>query len=272
MKKQIESTTNKQTFLERFRDLFNEKGCSQEELGKAIGAARSTVATWLDGRTAPNAYMVKAMAEYFSVSADYLLCISDTRSSDVNVKAAMEYTGLTEEAVERLHSGFDYPAYYEMNRDNADKEESLRVTSSLIASREFENMVSSLGEAARWAYLESTIIDLQMQRGEADALAGKTESEPMSGDERDRITTELIQTLTSEGFYIPEHQLSRLQAKIGECFGEDGLLGLLDIRESLDRQQFLASKAIMEYLSQLVKESRKRANQRFEVKTSKSKN
>lgn len=265
MKKQIESTTNKQTFLERFRDLFNEKGCSQEELGKTIGAARSTVATWLDGRTVPNAYMVKAIAEYFSVSADYLLCISDTRSSDVNVKSAMEYTGLTEEAVERLHRGFDYPEYYKMNRDDADKEESLRVTSSLIASHEFENMVISLGEAAKWAYLESTICKLQVQRSEADILAGKTEPEPISEDERDRITAELIQVLMTEGFYIPEHQLNRLRARIGECFYGDGLLGLLDIRESLDRQQFLVSKAIMEYLNQLVKESRKRAKRRFEV-------
>lgn len=270
MNSQTESTTNMQTFLVRFRDLFNEKGCSQEELGKAIGAARSTVATWLDGRTTPNANMVKSIAEYFSVSADYLLCISNTRSSDVNVKAAMEYTGLTEEAINCLHRGFDYPEYYEMNRSDAEKEESLRVASKLITSREFETMINCLGEAAKWAYLERALNELQLRRSEADILAGKTKSEPISKEEQDRITAELLRALMDEGFYVPEYHLNRLQARIAECFGGDGLLGLLDIRESLDRQQFLVSKAIMEYLGQLVKESRQRADQKFEVSTSKS--
>ena len=270
MKQTTKSSAKNQTFLERFRDLFNEKGCSQVELANAIGSARGTVATWLDGKTSPNVYMVKALAEYFSVSADYLLCISDTRSSDVNVRAAMEYTGLTEEAVERLHGGFDYPENYEMHIDNVEKEENLRVTSALIASREFETMINCLGDVAKWAYLERALNELQLQRSEADILAGKTKSEPISKDEQDRITEELLRALMNEGFYIPEYHLNRLQARIAECFGGDGLLGLLDIRESLDRQQFLVSKAIMEYLGQVVKESRQRAEQKFVVSTSKS--
>ena len=154
--------------------------------------------------------------------------------------------------------------------DNVEKEENLRVTSALIASREFETMINCLGDVAKWAYLERALNELQLQRSEADILAGKTKSEPISKDEQDRITEELLRTLMNEGFYIPEYHLNRLQARIAECFGGDGLLGLLDIRESLDRQQFLVSKAIMEYLGQVVKESRQRAEQKFVVSTSKS--
>jgi transcriptional regulator with XRE-family HTH domain len=270
MKGKTKSSTENQTFLERFRDLFNKKGCSQVELADAIGSYRTTVASWLDGKSAPNAYMAKALEDYFSVSADYLLCISNTRSSDVNVKAAMEYTGLTEEAVERLQGGFDYPEYYEIDIDAAEKEENRRVVSALITSHEFENMINSLAEAAKWAYLESALTNLQMQRIQADILAGKTERESIPKDELDRITSELLQILKNEGFYVPEYHLYRLEARIAECLGGDGLIGLLDIRESLDRQQFLASKAIIEYLGQLVKESRQMADRRFEVSTSKS--
>ena len=60
MKQTTKSSAKNQNFLERFRDLFNEKGCSQVELANAIGSARGTVATWLDGKTAPNVHMVKA--------------------------------------------------------------------------------------------------------------------------------------------------------------------------------------------------------------------
>ena len=118
--------------------------------------------------------------------------------------------------------------------------------------------------------MESAVLTLQMQRNEADILAGKTISKPISKDEQYKITAELLQVLMEEGFYLPEYNMSRVQAKIAECFGGDSLLGLLDLRESFDRQQFLVSKAIMAYLEQLVKESRQRAGQRFKVSTSKS--
>lgn len=262
---------NNMTFLRRFRELSNKSNKSYDELAAEFGATRQTVSKWITGESIPNIDALFKMAKFFNVSTDYLLGISNTVSADANVKAAMEYTGLTEAAIERLHGGFDYPEYYEMNIDDVEKEENLRVVSALITSHEFENMVSSLGEAAKWAYLESALSKLQMQRNEADMLAGKTKPEPISAEERYRITAELLQVLMTEGFYVPEYQLNRLQARIEECFCGDGLLGLLDIRESLDRQQFLASKAIMEYLGQLVKESRQRAVQRFEVSTSKNK-
>jgi plasmid maintenance system antidote protein VapI len=261
---------NNTTFLHRFRELSDKSNRSYDELAAEFGAARQTVSKWIIGESIPGIDALLKMAKYFNVSADYLLGLSDTVSTDVNVKAAMEYTGLTEAAIERLHGGFDYPEYYEMHLDDVEKKENLRVTSALIASREFETMINCLGEAAKWAYLERALNELQLQRSEADILAGKTKSEPISKDEQDRITEELLRALMNEGFYIPEYHLNRLQARIAECFGGDGLLGLLDIRESLDRQQFLVSKAIMEYLGQVVKESRQRAEQKFVVSTSKS--
>lgn len=43
------------------------------------------------------------LSKIFNVSADYLLCLSDVKNPDPNVKAAVEYTGLDENNILLLH-------------------------------------------------------------------------------------------------------------------------------------------------------------------------
>ena len=257
-------------FQMRFRALCYESGKTQEQLARALGVSRPTISGWLDGKNVPDIISLTRIAEYFDVSADYLLGLSETVSPDVNLRAAVEYTGLSEAAVERLHDGFDYSEHLQPKKSDAEKSCDLSVASALIESREFESIISSFSEAAKWAYLEKTLILLMMQRNEASIAEGKSKADPISDEERGKIMAELLQILVTEGFYVPEYSLNRLRARIDECLSGDGLLGLLDIRDSLDRQQFLVSKAIMEYLGQVVKESRQRAKQKFVFSTSKS--
>jgi len=261
----VKENNKNEVFLQRFKALAYKDTKSQDELAKVFGASRQTISKWMLGQSIPDIDALKKMAEYYGVSADYLLGLSDAVSVDVNMKAAMEYTGLTERAIEHLHAGFDYPTYDdEIDSDDSEKEQYLRVASALIESDEFKDIISRLGEAAKWAYLERALNKLQTEYDEADILAGKTKSEPISKDEQDRITAELLSVLTDEGFYVSEYNLTRLEVRIADCFGSHRLLGLLDIRESLDRQQFLASKSLNSYIDKLVKASYKRARERFE--------
>lgn len=46
---------------------------------------------------------IKMLAEYYGVSADYLLGLSEHPTADLNAAAAAEYTGLSLEAVKMLH-------------------------------------------------------------------------------------------------------------------------------------------------------------------------
>lgn len=43
------------------------------------------------------------LADFYGVSADYILGRSDKRTPDVNIQAVMEYTGLSSKAAEKLH-------------------------------------------------------------------------------------------------------------------------------------------------------------------------
>jgi transcriptional regulator with XRE-family HTH domain len=55
----------------------------------------------------PDIIKLTKIAQYFNVSADFLLGLSEVESPDANARSAVEYTGLTEAAVERLHIGID---------------------------------------------------------------------------------------------------------------------------------------------------------------------
>ena len=52
----------------------------------------------------PNGKTLATLAEYFDVSIDYLLGLSDTKTRNIKIAAIGDYTGLSMEAIEYLHS------------------------------------------------------------------------------------------------------------------------------------------------------------------------
>ena len=64
-------------FQQRLKELRTEKGISQKDLGKAIGATYSAVSYWEKGINEPKITYIIALAEFFEVSTDYLLGISN---------------------------------------------------------------------------------------------------------------------------------------------------------------------------------------------------
>lgn len=97
------SENNKNTlFPSRLRDLRDEKKVSQAVLAETLKVSKSTVGLWEAGETLPDAKALHDMAVYFGVSADYILCLSDTGNSDMDFRAVCEFTGLSEEAVKNI--------------------------------------------------------------------------------------------------------------------------------------------------------------------------
>lgn len=67
----------KSTYVERIKQLRQEDGISQNELAKKIGCSQSAITLWEMGARVPNAIAIIKLAEYFQVSTDYLLGVSD---------------------------------------------------------------------------------------------------------------------------------------------------------------------------------------------------
>ena len=66
-------------FAERLKELRNERYLSQMDLALETGLSQSAITTWETGSRQPNSTAIITLANYFEVSCDYLLGVSDER-------------------------------------------------------------------------------------------------------------------------------------------------------------------------------------------------
>lgn len=90
------------TFPTLLRELLESSNVTQEALAKHCGVQRQSIAQWKDGNTKPDIMSLKKIAEFFDVSTDYLLGLTPNATTDTELNAVCEYTGLSENAVNSL--------------------------------------------------------------------------------------------------------------------------------------------------------------------------
>lgn len=91
-------------FSERLCQLIEEKGITQNQLAETIGKTRQTINGYTLGNTAPDSDTLIELSNYFNVSADYLLGLSNVKTLDVQIKSISGFTGLSDMAVLQLHA------------------------------------------------------------------------------------------------------------------------------------------------------------------------
>ena len=87
---------------ERMRKLRTEKGLTQAQLAKDLNMTQDSISRLESGARSFDGSTIYEIAKYFNVSADYLLGLSNTPSTNVKVKEVCNYTGLDQEAVKIL--------------------------------------------------------------------------------------------------------------------------------------------------------------------------
>ena len=65
------------TFIERFKQLRKEKKVTISRLAREIGISRFAIMKWEKGETKPTMEVQKKLCEFFNVSSDYLMCLTD---------------------------------------------------------------------------------------------------------------------------------------------------------------------------------------------------
>lgn len=73
-----------------------------KEFADKLGMSRATVGFYTAGQRIPDALGIKTIAEKCGVSADWLLGLTDYRTANMDMKAACEYFGLTENAAKMV--------------------------------------------------------------------------------------------------------------------------------------------------------------------------
>lgn len=64
-------------FVERFNELLGTERGAGQRLSKAIGASTGVINGWKTGEKRPSMEYIVLLAEYFSVTTDYLLCVAN---------------------------------------------------------------------------------------------------------------------------------------------------------------------------------------------------
>ena len=67
----------KNKFAVRLSELLKENNLSKRGLAAKIGISAASISDWSTGKIQPTAESIYAVAEYFQVSADYLLGLKD---------------------------------------------------------------------------------------------------------------------------------------------------------------------------------------------------
>ncbi|GAW91322.1 helix-turn-helix domain-containing protein [Calderihabitans maritimus] len=89
------------TLGKKIKFLRTEKGLTQEELAKALGIARATLASWEINRREPDYSMLQKIADFFDVTVDFLLGrtdnpkgYSDEPPSDMELEELLQRSNL----------------------------------------------------------------------------------------------------------------------------------------------------------------------------------
>lgn len=91
-----------EVFPSRLRSLMKESGKTQQELADYLKKTRQAVSYYLDGQTSPDWKNIKKISTYFGVSSDYLLGLTDVKSTSTDIYTLVTSLGLHEKAANSL--------------------------------------------------------------------------------------------------------------------------------------------------------------------------
>lgn len=83
---------------DKIRDLRNQKRMSQTDLSKILHVSQQTITKWETGKAEPSSSALNSLANYFNVSADYLLGRSKVKNPQAHdlddaIDGAMSFGG-----------------------------------------------------------------------------------------------------------------------------------------------------------------------------------
>lgn len=87
----------------RLVTLLTEQGRKQKELADFLNVKPNVVSNYFTGERTPNIDQIVKIAEFFHTTPNYILGVTASQSTDDNLQAMCEYTGLSDRAIQTLH-------------------------------------------------------------------------------------------------------------------------------------------------------------------------
>lgn len=92
----------KEGFSKRLLNLRKESGVSRQNAADSLEISRASLEYYEKGLRLPDAYVLAKIANYYDVSADYLLGRTEAATTDIDLQTICDYVNLTEKAVENI--------------------------------------------------------------------------------------------------------------------------------------------------------------------------
>lgn len=104
-------------FSSRLKQLRESRGMTRMALADELEVSRASIGYYETRERSPDIVFLNRAAEFFGVSADYLLGLTDTESPNPSVQNAVALTGLSENAIKTLAdiNSFGFPAEGALN-------------------------------------------------------------------------------------------------------------------------------------------------------------
>lgn len=90
------------TIGDRINEALALRDVKQKDLAKMLGVTDNTVSYYCSGSRTPNTQQITEIAKFLNVSADWLLGLSDNRTTDQATKELCETLGLSDLAIDLL--------------------------------------------------------------------------------------------------------------------------------------------------------------------------
>ena len=129
----------------RIVSLREEKGETQQELANAIGITRQSLSRYEIAARTVSVEVLGALAQHFNVSADYLLGLSDVRSTEQDIQTACEVTGLSEKAIENIQN-----VYYHFPRAEREELAPMILNIGTHSDEEKEDFTKTVNQKSEW--------------------------------------------------------------------------------------------------------------------------
>ncbi len=90
---------SKEIFAQRLIELREKRDITQQTLADDLNITRQSLSLYEKAERTINIDLLVKIAKYFDVSTDYLLGLNDNTTTDTDMQAVCNYTGLTETAI-----------------------------------------------------------------------------------------------------------------------------------------------------------------------------
>jgi len=231
-------------FKGRLFELVRESDLDYRPLAAAIGISQASLSKYTRGDAEPGLGALVKLATYFKVSTDYLAGLTDVKSPSPDLQGTVDYTGLSEEAVEVLaynrshskESEGSIGVYVLMAISRILTHPNFREIPHNICNAQYHNWLGTQGEL-----LEDLMTDDERNRltdmddGEIDyygyALSTPSDAALLDEYKATKAMGQIIAELCSEkqeSPWITERVEERLKAYEGTRLG-DTILWLKDI-------------------------------------------